>query len=94
MIIGHTDVVHIFIPWHHHQQLAHQHGTPKIKAPLTTRYHQQGANEAPTTTGLYQHGFTNAMLLVVSHLGAPPSGRVCCEANYTAGGSEALSPNH
>jgi len=35
-----------------------------------------------------------AMLLVVSHLGAPPSGRVRCEANYTAGGSEALSPNH
>jgi len=35
-----------------------------------------------------------AMLLVVSHLGAPPSGRVRCETNYTAGGSEALSPNH
>jgi len=32
--------------------------------------------------------------LVVSHLGAPLSGRVRCEANYTAGGSEALSPNH
>ena len=36
----------------------------------------------------------DAMLSVVSHLGAPPSGRVRCEANYTAGSSEALSPNH
>jgi len=41
-----------------------------------------------------QKGASRAMLLVVSHLGAPPSGRVSCEANYTAGGSEALSPNH
>ena len=32
------------------------------------------------------------MLLVVSHLGAPPSGQIRCQANYTAGGSEALSP--
>jgi hypothetical protein len=39
----------------------------------------------------------NAMVLVASHLGVPPSGgRVRCEANYTAaGGSEALiNPNH
>jgi len=34
------------------------------------------------------------MLLVVSHLGSPPSGRVRCEADYTAGGLEALSFNH
>ena len=43
---------------------------------------------------LYVLPLCYALLLVVSHLGAPPSGLVRCEANYTAGGSEALSPNH
>jgi hypothetical protein len=33
------------------------------------------------------------MLLVVSHLEAPLSGRFRSEVNYTAGGSDALSPN-
>jgi len=60
---------------------------PKLPQRLRTR--PIGRSDRSTKTTI-----PNAMLLVVSHLGAPPSGRVRCEANYTAGGSEALSPNH
>ena len=68
---------------------------------FTAEAHTAAAGENASTAGRVEaekEGTESlpaiAMLLVVSHLGAPPSGRVCCEANYTAGGSEALSPNH
>ena len=59
--------------------------------PPRSSIHARGVHTAPPAPvgNIVRYELCNigAMLLVVSHLGAPLSGRVRCEANYTAGGS-------